>query len=410
MRILLAAILIVTCAHIALAQTPAAKQSPPATSEQGSHDRSEEARQIFEAGNRALSRRQFDEAINLYDQVIAMSPRQPAVWSNKAATLIQRAAATYNSAIMIGVDEETRNARMKSFRDDLREAVKNATKAVGMVRSISEAEVEPRVRTLSDELRSALRVQAEAMYLFTVRVDITHASESLKAFSEYLATETDESIALMYQLKAAKMMLESRKPLPAYQEFQKVFALDPDNVEALLGSGVALLDLGFHTNDEAKTQEGLAYLQRFVDRADEQHPQKNSTELALKYLREEKKAPVKPKDSTPVYGVATNPVVDGEVADPKRAEAAGLLNGKAISKPAPVYPAIAKWARIMDTVVVQVVVDEKGEIMTATAVSGHPLLRAAAVSAAQQARFSPTMLNGQPVRVAGVITYNFTLQ
>jgi TonB family protein len=90
--------------------------------------------------------------------------------------------------------------------------------------------------------------------------------------------------------------------------------------------------------------------------------------------------------------------------------AGGVLNGKAISKPAPVYPPIAKAARAEGIVTVQVVVDESGRVVSASAVSGHPLLRSAAVAAARQARFSPTLLSGQPVKVSGVITYNFVLQ
>lgn len=88
----------------------------------------------------------------------------------------------------------------------------------------------------------------------------------------------------------------------------------------------------------------------------------------------------------------------------------GVLNGKAISKPQPAYPPIAKAARASGTVTVQIVVDESGRVISASAVSGHPLLQQAAVSAARQARFSPTLLSGQPVKVSGVITYNFVLQ
>ena len=87
-----------------------------------------------------------------------------------------------------------------------------------------------------------------------------------------------------------------------------------------------------------------------------------------------------------------------------------MLNGKAISKPAPAYPPIAKAARASGTVTVQIVVDEGGRVVSASAVGGHPLLQQAAVSAARQARFSPTLLSGQPVKVSGVITYNFVLQ
>jgi protein TonB len=95
---------------------------------------------------------------------------------------------------------------------------------------------------------------------------------------------------------------------------------------------------------------------------------------------------------------------------PKTVVSGGVLNGKAISKPQPPYPPIAKAARASGTVTVQILVDESGRVIQASAVNGHPLLQQAAVSAARQARFSPTLLSGQPVKVSGVITYNFVLQ
>ena len=85
----------------------------------------------------------------------------------------------------------------------------------------------------------------------------------------------------------------------------------------------------------------------------------------------------------------------------------GVLNGKATSLPKPAYPAAAKAVRASGSVSVQVLISESGSVISASAVSGHPLLRAAAVSAARGARFSPTLLSGQPVKVSGVITYNF---
>lgn len=87
-----------------------------------------------------------------------------------------------------------------------------------------------------------------------------------------------------------------------------------------------------------------------------------------------------------------------------------ILSGKAISKPAPVYSKLAKDAHAQGAVAVQILVDEGGRVVSAQATSGHPLLKSAAVQAALQARFSPTVLNGQPVKVSGIITYNFVLQ
>lgn len=85
----------------------------------------------------------------------------------------------------------------------------------------------------------------------------------------------------------------------------------------------------------------------------------------------------------------------------------GVLNGKAVSKPEPPYPPIAKAAKASGTVTVQVTVDEAGNVISAAAISGHPLLQPAAVAAARQARFTPYKLNGSPVKVTGVLTYNF---
>lgn len=85
----------------------------------------------------------------------------------------------------------------------------------------------------------------------------------------------------------------------------------------------------------------------------------------------------------------------------------GLLNGKALSLPQPTYPAVAKAAKASGTVIVQVLVDEKGNVVTARAVSGHPLLQAAAVAAARTATFPPTKLSGKPVKVSGTISYIF---
>jgi TonB family protein len=86
----------------------------------------------------------------------------------------------------------------------------------------------------------------------------------------------------------------------------------------------------------------------------------------------------------------------------------GVLNGKAISLPKPAYPPIAKQAKASGTVVVQVTVNEEGDVISARAVSGHPLLQAVSVAAARNAKFSPTKLGGKPVKVSGVITYTFT--
>jgi TonB family protein len=85
----------------------------------------------------------------------------------------------------------------------------------------------------------------------------------------------------------------------------------------------------------------------------------------------------------------------------------GVLDGKAISKPQPVYPTVIAAKAPAGTVVVKIIVNETGKVVSAYAMSGHPLLQEAAMAAAFQAQFTPTRLSGQPVKVSGFITYNF---
>ena len=87
----------------------------------------------------------------------------------------------------------------------------------------------------------------------------------------------------------------------------------------------------------------------------------------------------------------------------------GVITGKAISLPKPVYSEIAKRMRIEGAVRVQVLVDLDGRVVSASVLNGSPYLRAEAQKAAMNARFSPTLLNNQPVKVSGIIVYNFQL-
>jgi protein TonB len=88
----------------------------------------------------------------------------------------------------------------------------------------------------------------------------------------------------------------------------------------------------------------------------------------------------------------------------------GVVNGKALHLPKPAYPALAKTAGASGVVQVQVTIDETGKVVSARAVSGHPLLQAESVRVAYQARFSVTYLSNVPVKVSGVINYNFLRQ
>jgi TonB family protein len=87
-----------------------------------------------------------------------------------------------------------------------------------------------------------------------------------------------------------------------------------------------------------------------------------------------------------------------------------VLISHAISLPQPPYPPLARQIHLQGSVPVQILVDESGRVISAHALSGHAFLTRAAEEAALRARFTTTTYNGQPVKVLGVITYNFVLQ
>jgi hypothetical protein len=88
----------------------------------------------------------------------------------------------------------------------------------------------------------------------------------------------------------------------------------------------------------------------------------------------------------------------------------GILNGKALHLVTPPYPAVARSAHAAGQVSVKVLIDLDGKVAAAQAVAGNPLLRAVSVKAARESKFSPTLLEGKPVMIVGIIIYNFIRQ
>jgi protein TonB len=96
---------------------------------------------------------------------------------------------------------------------------------------------------------------------------------------------------------------------------------------------------------------------------------------------------------------------------PQRIRVGGNVQAaKIINQPKPVYPPLAKQARIQGTVRFTAIIGRDGTIQNLQLISGHPLLVPAAQEAVKQWRYQPTLLNGEPVEVITQIDVNFTLQ
>ena len=103
-----------------------------------------------------------------------------------------------------------------------------------------------------------------------------------------------------------------------------------------------------------------------------------------------------------------DPIEEKKVAPaPPRPKHIGVITGLATRRVEPPYPELAKAIGAQGAVVVSVTVSETGRVLEANALSGHPSLRQASLDAARRWQFSPTMLNGIPVKVIGNSTFNF---
>lgn len=110
---------------------------------------------------------------------------------------------------------------------------------------------------------------------------------------------------------------------------------------------------------------------------------------------------------TPSDTSGDNTLLIGKTGDLPNAYTGGVLNGKAVTLVKPEYPPAALAVRATGAVNVQVTIDEEGNVVSASAISGHPLLRYNAEKAARLSKFSPNISGGQPVKLVGVIVYNF---
>jgi len=97
-------------------------------------------------------------------------------------------------------------------------------------------------------------------------------------------------------------------------------------------------------------------------------------------------------------------------AAPTRVKQGGNVTAALIiTQTRPVYPALARQARIQGNVVLHAIIDKDGKVAQLEVISGHPLLVQSALDAVKQWRYKPTLLNGDPVEVDTTITVTFTM-
>ena len=246
----------------------------------------------FKAGNAALTAKNFDEAIRLYDTGLAADPEQPALLTNKSIALKARGVIKYNAAIQ-NKDDAARSAGIDAAKSDFKAAADASSKAVELLKAEPAATDAEAQKSQAANRYAAFSARAEAMRLYVTKGDPSQADAGIAAFKEYIAAETDPAKKSKAQFDLAKMLLDSGAGDKAFAEYQKILAEKPDDPDANLGAGLAL----YSTGDKAKYQEAANYLQRFVDKAPDTNKDKEGVKAVLVELKNTEN--VVPEKSTP---------------------------------------------------------------------------------------------------------------
>jgi tetratricopeptide (TPR) repeat protein len=244
----------------------------------------------FKAGNDALQAKRYDEAITQYDEGLAADAEQPAILTNKSVALRLRGVDRYNAAVK-SQDEAAKTSGLEAAKQDFRGAAQAATKAVELIKAQTPPTDPAALKNFETNKFFALASRAEAMRLLVGKADPTQVDAGLTAYQEYIAVETAPDKKVKAQVAAAQMLLDVGQGAKAAEEFRKILATSTDNVDAELGLGLSL----FSTGDKANFQEAANHLQRFIDKAPDTHPLKQSAKESLDYLKTQEN--VKPQST-----------------------------------------------------------------------------------------------------------------
>jgi tetratricopeptide (TPR) repeat protein len=243
----------------------------------------------FKAGNAALMAKppNYDEAIRQYDTGLAADPEHPgapSLLTNKSGALRSRGVEKYNAAIQ-NKEAAARDAGLELAKADFKAAAETATQAVELLKKQPAATDAEEQKQQTTNKYFALFSRAEAMRFFVTKVDQTKTDEAVTAYQDYMAVETDAAKKAKAQLDMAQMLLDAGAADKSMVEFKKILDAQPDNVDALYGMGVSEISVGYGANDKAKLQEGVNYLQQFVDKAPDTHRYKSEAKATLTELK-----------------------------------------------------------------------------------------------------------------------------
>jgi tetratricopeptide (TPR) repeat protein len=249
----------------------------------------------FNAGNAALTAKNYDEAIAQYDAGLAADPDQPMILANKSVALKARGIQRYNAGITSKDDAEKKTS-LDAAKADFRAAADVMSKSVEMIK----AQPVPADATQHNINKLfAYANRADAMRLFVTKVDQSQAAAGKAAYEEYIAMETDPVKKSKAQHDLAQMLFDANSFEDSLAEYKKILEVTPDDTDALVKSGMLLFNIGaMENNNKEKYQQAANYLQQFVDKAPDTDKFKDDAKAILEELKNQQNVKAE-KTATP---------------------------------------------------------------------------------------------------------------
>jgi len=248
-------------------------------------------------GNAAYAAKDYDTAVTKYTEGINADPEfvgsAPILLSNRSLVLRDRARDLYNSSIKL-TDATQKMQNLAKVKRDLGDAADGFNHAWMVLKNAPAADISDQ----NSYNASKTRVLSGAMEIFqmmvrTEQVDTEKIALAKTLSDEYANVQTDPAKKIEARLAVAdlyRVAADSDNAIAAYKE---ILVANPDNVDALAGAGLSLVNLGYLKNDKTAMQEGANYLQKFISVAPDTHRYKQDAVGLIEALKAENVAPQK---------------------------------------------------------------------------------------------------------------------
>ncbi|MFL6333643.1 MAG: carboxypeptidase regulatory-like domain-containing protein [Pyrinomonadaceae bacterium] len=258
------------------------------------NESNEAVNRAFKAGNDALfaTPPRLDEAITNYREGIAARPEEVALLTNLSEALRRRGVDRYNAALK-AADGDAKTQGLDAAKKDWLEAAELSGKAVTLVKAANPTSETVNAASFEQNKKAAISTRALSLRLVASKVDQTQAQAAWDAYQDFIAAETDPAKKSKLKGEALQTVFDAGAVDLAVTQARTVVAEEPENIDANRILGLAL----FASGDKTKFQEAANYLQRYVDKAPDTDPLKQSAKESLDYLKTAEN--VKPEKVTP---------------------------------------------------------------------------------------------------------------